>query len=412
MTNGWTGGQYSLFRAIFGAYLFVHFATLLPWGSELFSSNGILPSSASPFLTLFPNIFALADTDGAVAGVLAIGTAASIAFALGLYDRVSAVVMWYLLTCLVGRNPLIANPSLPFAGWLLLAHAAMPASPYGSWSARHRTDPRGGWSMPPALFAAAWIVMSAGYTYSGYEKLLSPSWLDGTAVARVLQNPLARPGVVRDLSLAAPDDALRIVTWAVLAIEVLYAPLALLRRARPWIWTAMVAMHVGLIVLVDFAELSLGMLVLQLFTFDPCWVPARWSARRDWFFYDGTCGLCHGATRFVLSEDRGGTAFTFAPLQGDAFAAAITRGQPAPEADSVAIGTEKGGLLMRSDAAIYVLERLGGLWRLAAIGVRLIPGRVRDAAYDVVARHRHRWFAPAASACPVLPADLRSRFHN
>ena len=28
--------------------------------------------------------------------------------------------------------------------------------------------------MPPAMFAAAWIVMSVGYTYSGYEKLLSP----------------------------------------------------------------------------------------------------------------------------------------------------------------------------------------------------------------------------------------------
>jgi hypothetical protein len=31
MRNGWTGGQYSLFRAVFGIYLLVHFAQLTPW---------------------------------------------------------------------------------------------------------------------------------------------------------------------------------------------------------------------------------------------------------------------------------------------------------------------------------------------------------------------------------------------
>ena len=29
MKNGWTGGQYSLYRVIFGLYLFIHFASLL-----------------------------------------------------------------------------------------------------------------------------------------------------------------------------------------------------------------------------------------------------------------------------------------------------------------------------------------------------------------------------------------------
>ena len=56
--NGWTGGQYSLLRVLFGAYLFIHFAHLLPWAGELFSSAGVLADgSASPILHLFPNIF-------------------------------------------------------------------------------------------------------------------------------------------------------------------------------------------------------------------------------------------------------------------------------------------------------------------------------------------------------------------
>jgi hypothetical protein len=53
--NGWTGGQYSLFRALFGAYLSIHFVQLIPWGGELFSQRGALPNgAASPLLYLFP----------------------------------------------------------------------------------------------------------------------------------------------------------------------------------------------------------------------------------------------------------------------------------------------------------------------------------------------------------------------
>jgi len=49
--NGWTGGQHSVFRALFGLYLLIHFVGLLPWSSELFSNRGVLPdASASPLI--------------------------------------------------------------------------------------------------------------------------------------------------------------------------------------------------------------------------------------------------------------------------------------------------------------------------------------------------------------------------
>src|SRR5687767_916850 len=68
------------------------------------------------------------------------------------------------------------------------------AAPYGSFVARSRPDPGGTWRMPPLLFATEWILMALGYTYSGAAKLVSPSWLDGTAIAQIMENPLARPG--------------------------------------------------------------------------------------------------------------------------------------------------------------------------------------------------------------------------
>lgn len=40
----------------------------------------------------------------------------------------------------------------------------------------------------------------------------------------------------------------------------------------------MVLMHLSLLVLIEFADLSLGMLMLHLFTMDPAWVRPRRAA--------------------------------------------------------------------------------------------------------------------------------------
>lgn len=412
MRNGWTGGQYSLYRIIFGLYLLAHFLFLLPWSTEVFSNQGVLPADASPLLRVFPNILAVNDSPEMVSALIAIAAMASILFAAGQYSRIAAVAIWYVLACLFGRNPLIANPSLPFAGWLLLAHLFVPVSPYGSWPTRNAVDPRGGWSMPPAILAAAWIVMSLAYSYSGYEKLTSPSWADGTALSRVLANPLARPGFLHDGLLALPPVFLRIATWGALFLELGYAPLALIRTLRRWLWTAMLAMHIGLMTTIDFAELSEGMVILHLFTFNPAWVPDRWPSREDLLFYDGDCGLCHRWTRFVLSEDRTGRAFQFAPLQGNTFSETNIEIRESGVLDTILVKTSSGEFLERSDAVIYILERLGGFWRVLASVARIVPRTLRNAVYNFVARNRRRFFPEPKSLCPILPPELRARFRD
>jgi predicted DCC family thiol-disulfide oxidoreductase YuxK len=352
----------------------------------------------------------VSDAPAVAVGLIVMGALGSLFLLIGWFDRVGALAAWYVLACLFGRNPLILNPALPFVGWLLLVHAVLPAAPYGSWAAAGRSDPRGAWSMPPALLAAAWVVMCVGYSYSGYTKLVSPSWVDASAMERVLSNPLARPGVLRTALLALPDPFLRLASWSALGMELAYAPLALFRRLRPWIWLAMVGMHVGLMALVSFAELSLGMILLHLFTFDPAWVRGRFRERKDLVLYDGTCGLCHGATRFLLSEDRPARAFAFAPLQGTTTEAEIPATVRAGLPDSIVVKTEGGEILTRWDAVLYLLARLGGFWRAIGASLRLVPRVLGDQVYDAVARTRYRIFGREKNACPMLPPDLRARF--
>jgi predicted DCC family thiol-disulfide oxidoreductase YuxK len=407
MKNGWTAGQYSLYRAVFGGYLFVHYCSLVVWGPELFSSAGVLPNPwTSPLARLFPNILVFWDSPGSVQFVLILAAGMSVLFAIGLWDRVAAVTLWYVSTCLVDRNPLITNPALPFLGWLLLAHALLPKTPYLSLSVRDRDDAVDRWRMPPELYAAAWLLMAVGYTYSGLNKLGSPSWLDGSALTRILASPLARPGLLHVAMLHVPTGFLRCASWSALALEIGFAPLSLVRRARPWIWSGMCALHLSLFLLVAFPDLTAGMLILHIFTFEPSWLPAMQPSARENIFYDGSCGLCHWAVRFVIGEDTSERKFRFAPLGGKAFESLIPAAQRVGLPDSLVVLTTDGRILVRAAAAIHILRRLGGVWICVARLLRFLPRPIADSAYDFIARSRYRLFSRTREACLIIPTHL------
>lgn len=409
MANGWTGGQYSLFRVLFGIYLCIHFLHLLPWSAELFSNEGVLPDGRlSPIFARFPNLFAITDAPWFVYTSLGVSAAAAIAFVVGWQDRIAALWMWLVLASLFGRNPLILNPSMPYVGFLLLAHVFVPAAPLGSLAARDRPDPDGQWLLPRAVFLSAWVVFALSYSYSGYTKLLSPSWVAGDNIAFVLQNPLARSWILRDVLLWLPPIFLTMLTWTVLYVELLFAPAALWPKARPWLWLAMLLVQFGFLLLLNFADLTVGMLLFHLFTFNPAWIGARRFKPTEVLYYDGGCALCHGFTRFCLAEERTGT-LRYAPLQGAHFRTNIPEAMRNGLPDSLILRTDDGTLHVRSEAVIRVMEAFGGLWTVAARLLRLVPRPLRDAGYNVVASLRYRMFGRTQEACPVVTSDLRRR---
>ena len=176
------------------------------------------------FSHLFPNIFAVWDSPTFVTASSSSAAGLSVLFAVGWLDRFAAILLWYVWACLHGRMPLIANPGMPYIGWLLLAHACLPPAAVRLARRAAASIPAGGWRMPPSIFLIAWILLALGYLYSGLTKLASPSWLDGTAMEGVLQNPLARPGGSADFLLTLPPSILRVMTWGALAAEIAFAP--------------------------------------------------------------------------------------------------------------------------------------------------------------------------------------------
>ena len=175
----------------------------------------------------------------------------------------------------------------------------------------------------------------------------------------------------------------------------------------------MLALHLSLIALIDFADLSLGMVMLHLFTFDPAWVPRRSPGAVETLFYDGTCGLCHRAVRFVLAEDRTARRSASRRSQGDAFRAQVPEAERARLPDSLVLvdGGRPGADALGRACAISSRGSAGSGASLAAVG-RIVPAPLQDALYDGIARIRHRLFARPKDACPILPPDLRDALHR
>jgi predicted DCC family thiol-disulfide oxidoreductase YuxK len=127
-------------------------------------------------------------------------------------------------------------------------------------------------------------------------------------------------------------------------------------------------------------------------------------------FYDGECGMCHSAVRLILGVDRAGKLFRFSPLDSDLFRATVSEADRARIGETLVVQTASGEILTRSRAVLHIMRRLGGIWRLFAGIIGMMPAALLDRLYDMVAWNRYRLFRRPAEVCPVLPPRLRQRF--
>lgn len=277
------GGHLAAARALLGAYLFAHYAALVPYAAETFGRGGVLPHAAlNPAYPHGLTLLGWLDHPRFIEGFVAALAALSLAYLAGFRTRSSAVLLFLGSHQLFHRNELTLNPSLPFLGFLLLAHAFFPADP--PWSIDRFLARRTGESsdadrearsgIPEDVLSVLWIVMAVAYSYSGWTKLVSPGWRGGQALSLLLASPLARDTALVRVMEGLPAGILAGFTWAALLAELLFAPLALFRKLRPRLTLALVAMHIGLVILLDFADISLGMIAFHLFTIDPKWIGA------------------------------------------------------------------------------------------------------------------------------------------
>lgn len=365
--NGWSGGQYSLWRVLLGLMLLT------------FSIQQLVQSA----------------DDIRIAILASTSLGLSILVLVGCFDRPAAALLATLTAGLI-----LAGGDLSASLWPLVAnlilHAIAPPAPFGSWMARGRIDPGGGWQLPAWLHSGSWLLLLIATLSTALESRTAstPSWASDVNVS------LAIRAIAGIATLLAFSPRTRLLAW--LMIGLCWAGIAV-GAGGPSVWNLP------------------SVLLLWLLASDPGWIPpgrhrnrpaesTADTAGRTWLFYDGNCGLCHRCVRLVLSEDHREDPIRLAPLGGQAFVETIQADARDSLPDSIVVVTPDGQVLCQSAAVLEFARLLGGSWRLAAIAARLVPRPAADLAYRVIAAIRHRLFDRPSQSCPLLPPELRDRF--
>lgn len=124
--------------------------------------------------------------------------------------------------------------------------------------------------------------------------------------------------------------------------------------------------------------------------------------------YDGECGFCQRSVQFILSRDKADRC-RFGALQGKTGQRLLKQnGLELEDLSSMRVWDGRQ-LHSHSDAVMEVLAHLGRPWRWLRVG-RMVPRRLRDAVYRLVARNRLKLSGKAACAIPT--AAERAKFLN
>lgn len=125
---------------------------------------------------------------------------------------------------------------------------------------------------------------------------------------------------------------------------------------------------------------------------------------RALFVFDGICVLCSGGASWIMRHD----------------SKALVNFSPAQEALGRALYAHYGiemdeSYLLIADGRAYTASRgylelcriLGGWWHALRVAA-VIPERLRDWLYALIARNRYRWFGKA-DYCALLTEEQRQR---
>ena len=130
------------------------------------------------------------------------------------------------------------------------------------------------------------------------------------------------------------------------------------------------------------------------------------AADRPVLLFDGVCNLCNGLVQFVIRNDPN-AVFRFAPLQSDVADDLLGDCGVGRDLDTVVL-VEDGNCYTKSTAALRVARHLDWPYR-PLVALLVVPRRVRDAAYDVVAANRYDWFG-RREQCMAPTPDVAERF--
>ena len=121
--------------------------------------------------------------------------------------------------------------------------------------------------------------------------------------------------------------------------------------------------------------------------------------------FDGDCAFCNASVLWIIRRNPSDT-LRFAPLESPEGKRALGSA-PVADTRNTMVLIDAAGVHTRSTAAFRIASHLTQPWALLGACGRVIPRPIRDAAYRLIARHRHRIYG--AAVCAIPTPELRRR---
>ncbi len=115
--------------------------------------------------------------------------------------------------------------------------------------------------------------------------------------------------------------------------------------------------------------------------------------------FDGVCNLCIGIVHFLIKRDKK-RKFRFVALQSDEGQTILNSLKLSVTNFNTFVLIQGNNSHIKSTAILHVCKALGGVWSIFFILI-LIPKKLRDGLYNVIARNRYRLFGKGN--CCMIP---------
>lgn len=124
-------------------------------------------------------------------------------------------------------------------------------------------------------------------------------------------------------------------------------------------------------------------------------------------YFDGVCNLCNGFVDFLIRRDKK-RRLRYTSLQSVRGQEVVADRRLWGKTDESVLFLDDGRLYDASTAAIRIVSRLGGVYRIVGV-FYVVPRAFRDELYQIVAERRYRWFGKR-DKCRVPTAEERELF--
>jgi uncharacterized membrane protein YphA (DoxX/SURF4 family) len=197
--------------------------------------------------------------------ILLLWAAAAVLLLVGWRPRWAAFVAWALSVSFLNLNYGLHNSGDRIRSIVLFYLMLTPCGAAWSLDAcrqRKKDMPTGPAFISPWALRLLFIQMTLIYFFNGFYKLVGPEWRTGEVLHSILGNVQWARWAFAELP--APYPVTKVLTWLVLAWELGFPILVIMKPLRiPTLWFG-VALHIGLAVSLELGLFSFYMLCLYL----------------------------------------------------------------------------------------------------------------------------------------------------